>query len=188
MNIFLEIGACDFDTCAEWQTWAGHIYEPSPYFARRLRNMTRNRVIEKAVGGKSGLLDYYGHIEDCVVSEEWQRGVGGFTHEVNGVKYGQKARDSLGCSSIKMEVITLNEAMETLVKDIGTPDLLKMDTEGMDLNILKSYDWYVKPLIIKCENGKCREPDVITEEMIFIIEKAGYKVWNEEYDIYAIRK
>ncbi|MGB1915938.1 MAG: FkbM family methyltransferase, partial [Paracoccaceae bacterium] len=60
-------------------------------------------------------------------------------------------------------------------------DFLKIDTEGHELNILKSFSFKVRPRSIKVEH-RLTDDLAISE----ILRQENYLTWTEENDIYAI--
>ena len=60
-------------------------------------------------------------------------------------------------------------------------DFLKIDTEGHELNILKSFSFNVRPRSIKVEH-RLTDDLAISE----ILRQENYLTWTEQNDIYAI--
>lgn len=77
---------------------------------------------------------------------------------------------------IEIETITFNELMERCCNGVNI-DLLTLDTEGMDLRILKSIDWdKYAPLIICVESASYSRSgeEEKDEELIQFLESKGY--------------
>ena len=60
-------------------------------------------------------------------------------------------------------------------------DYLKIDTEGHELNIIKSYSWKIKPTFIKLEHSHI--DNLYCESLL---KDLGYLVYREANDLYAI--
>lgn len=101
------------------------------------------------------------------------------------------------------EFIVKTTTLDKLIEkyELEHIDLLKIDTEGHDLPILMSYSWKILPSIIKFEHCHYsgREYDYSRvginqekhtqeyENFISRLESMGYKVWEENQDVYCVR-
>ena len=113
---------------------------------------------------------------------EWMHGIGTLLpkeqHEMKAIR--QHPRFDSFIVEEEVECMTLNALiMKHRVKKI---DFLKVDAEGYDCIILKSYDFRIKPDLIKVEYKHCGE-DGLRE----ILDAQGYHVYKESMDLYANR-
>ena len=185
MKTFIEIGACDFDTCLPLARngWAGILVEPVKELYDNLRIQASPYKfvhVENVV-----ISDYDGTI-DFHVSEgtDWTRGISSVASDNHkGTKMFEEW-DGVNKQFLKetrqMECLTLDTLLE--IYGIKQIDFLKMDTEGHETNIIEAYSWRIKPTMIKLEHSHIDDIN-----MKRILEEQGYIVWTEQNDMYAIR-
>jgi FkbM family methyltransferase len=177
----VEIGAANFDTLLPLAKmgWSGVIVEPVPYLAQQLIDMSRGydvQVIQKAVS------DFDGEIDIAIARDDgsW---LAGCSHVISGNHLGYKLstnKDRVGDfdENITVPCITLDTLLDYCG---GECDLLKVDTEGHELNIFMNYSFDVKPSLIKVEH-KHIDDNILRRKL----ETNGYMVWTEKDDLYAV--
>ena len=72
--------------------------------------------------------------------------------------------------------------------DIKHIDFLKIDTEGNDYNIIKGYDFRVKPKLIKIESEHLHHNTDKEEFKQYVINELQYAVHEEERDWWLFNK
>ena len=182
MKTFVEIGACDFDTCLPlaMNGWAGVLVEPVKELADNLSKQTGIYpfvdVANVVISDYDGTIDFNISKGDgwvrgmsCVASENHQ-GEMLFDYKEN-EKYLNETRQ-LNCYTLDSLLYHYN------IKQI---DFLKIDTEGHEKNILDVYSWDVKPTFIKMEHSHI--DDIAMKKFL---EEKGYMVYTEKEDLYAI--
>lgn len=191
MKTFLEIGSCDFDTCANWTNWQGHLYEPNPFFCGKLKEIIADKkfggekkIFQEGVARTTEVKKYAGHIGGYEFND-WYRGIGGFHHSSENYNFDGIAHKHQ-LTTLDVSCVSLDVAVTRVLTAFQALDFLKTDTEGMDLEILEGYSWSYCPTFIKCENGIDRTPDVFTENIVKLLRSKGYTTWTEERDIYAV--
>ena len=181
-KFFLEIGAANFDTLlplAE-QGWHGTVVEPVPYLAEQLREMFKDYpnvdIVQKAVS------DYDGEVELIVGNDDhWVTGV---SHVVSDNHLGYRLSEHPDRQNDFSEVITVPcVTLDTLLHDWEYCDLMKVDTEGHELNIFMNYSFRVKPSLIKVEHKHVSD-SILRRKL----ETNGYMVWTEKDDLYAVNQ
>ena len=60
-------------------------------------------------------------------------------------------------------------------------DVMKVDTEGHELNILMNYSFRIKPRFVKIEHKHVDDTLLVRK-----LEENGYMVWTEKDDIYGV--
>lgn len=132
--------------------WHGTNIDPNPYTIR-LFNKARPQDKNICSGvGNAGTLMYYQFSDPAVntfkkeEAEKWK---------------GKSFLKFLGTTDV--EVRPLSELIE------GPIDLLSIDAEGMDLEVLQSYDWKQYPKVIVIEGDASKQ---------FLVQK-GYRLYTE---------
>ena len=180
-KLFVEIGVADFNTCLPLleNGWRGFFVEPVPRYAQWLREQTADKdatVIEAAISDHDGMTPF-------LIAKEAGLWIDGASHVDSDEHIGTKVlhlprNDNFIESRVDVHCMTL----DTLLMRFGIThvDLMKIDTEGHEMNILMDYSWKVKPTSLKIEH--CHVDD---EKLIEILESQGYFCQREEWDIYA---
>jgi FkbM family methyltransferase len=142
----------------------GVLVEPNPVYAKKLREVRpRDTVIAKGVGVTGeAMADYYDFGEDGQENT--------FSKEQADklVALGMKLR-----SVVKMPLVSVNDVLAQNFRR-GAPSLVSIDTEGLDLAILKSLDfgrW--RPPVICAETAEVGSNRVLGEIAEFLRTK-GY--------------
>jgi len=184
MKTFLEIGACDFDTCAPLAKngWSGVMVEPVKELADNLVKMTHGLDVKIE---NSVISDYDGMIEFHVSEgNDWVRGISSVASTNHKGERMFDIDNSYNKRYLKetrqLECMTLDSLIDKY--NLTEIDFLKMDVEGHETNIMESYSWKIKPSFIKMEHQHIDDIN-----MKRILEEQGYIVWTEDRDIYAVR-
>jgi len=180
-NFFIEIGSCDFDTCLPLakQGWRGIVVEANPEIFSSVREMFKGTAVQCL---NCAVTDFNGNIDiKLAVGQDWVRGI---SHVVHQDHMGNRLSDHPSNKDNYGGVATvLGVALNSLVEACGVSqvDFLKIDTEGHEINILKNYNWRVRPKFIKVEHR-------LTDDLLLceILNKQGYITWTEANDIYAV--
>jgi len=184
MKTFVEIGACDFDTCLPLAKngWSGLLIEPVQELY--------NNLVEQAAPypfvqvANVVCSDYIGEIDfNISTGEEWTRGISSVAspnHKGGNLfEYQDGMNRKFLKETRKLPCYTLDKILEMYnIRDI---DYLKLDTEGHERNILESYSWSVHPSFIKLEHAHI--DDIWMKNFL---EQKGYIVYVEQQDIYAV--
>jgi FkbM family methyltransferase len=183
MKTFVEIGTCDFDTLRPLcdSGWRGIMVEPYQPFLDNIEDHDNLIKVNNAVGLYDGTTSYRKVKQELVekLVDESYKGMGTIT-SITPFDTSNDYIDKL--EEHQVSVITFDTLMTTL--DITEIDYLKIDTEGMDFDILKSIDYIkYKINVIKMEHSYCDEKLVID----FLINN-GYHCELFIDDIIAIKK
>jgi FkbM family methyltransferase len=133
-NLCIDIGANQGDYSAELLSHTASIvlaFEPQPSIFPRLREMQaqypqRFFPVNCGVGDKTGNLDlHYGDDRSCLAS---------FVAEINEIK----SVGAVNTKIVNVPVVTLDQFLDTqtLLKLPAHIDLLKIDTEGFEMNVI----------------------------------------------------
>jgi FkbM family methyltransferase len=180
---FIEVGACDFDTCIPLlqNGWRGVMVEP----VERIANSLESKLIDydNVALVRDVISDYDGEIEfiESIDRTDWVRGI---SHVNSSNHKGARMLDwesnysFRGDTSVK-KCMTL-DSLVTL-SGFSKIDYLKVDVEGHETNVLEAYSWNIKPTFIKLEHSHIDD-----KRMRILLETKGYMVYVERNDIYAI--
>lgn len=182
LKTFVEIGTCDFDTLYHFlnKGWKGIMIDPYQPFLDKLEDHPNLTKLCVAISTGETTADYY-YINDETV-KEWgeleYRGMGSIAKDsILHLDTAYKGR----LNKIPVPTRTFNSVMEEL--KVTEIDYLRVDTEGMDLNIIKSID-YDKFLVklIKAETNYC-DPYIMGS----FLDDMGYHIEYFSNDIIAIK-
>jgi FkbM family methyltransferase len=171
-GFFVEIGASDgilLSNCyllEESYNWDGICIEPIPYKFEKLQKNRKCKCIDKAVFSKSDLeVDFSVH----KYGEHYEDGISGITDYLDRHKSKVKQNETI----IKVKTQTLNEILE----ENNSPniiDYLSLDTEGTELEILKSVNLNkYKFRIISVGHNYIKER---RNEIFVLLTNYGYKL------------
>ena len=174
-KVFVEIGVCDFDTLEPLlkNGWTGYFVEPIPQYADELSHLN---ISECAISNKNGTMEMY--MSKGI--NEWSKGI---SHAVE--QQGEKLLEYAGNQKFLDRKIEVNcYTLQTYLKDnnITQIDLLKVDTEGHEMDIFEAYDWSVKPTFMKIVHYHIN--DIKLSEMS---QEEGYITSTESGDMYCVR-
>lgn len=183
MKTFVEIGCCDFDTLRPLcdKGWSGVMIDPYRPYLDNIEDHKNLTKINLAVALYEGSTEYT-RINDSFIEEKgdyFHKGMGTITN-ITTIKSTDYFEGYL--ETHKVETITFDKLMTKL--GITEIDYLKIDTEGMDFDILKSIDYNkYKINLIKMEHSYCDEKLVIQ-----FLTNNGYHCELFPDDIMAIKK
>ena len=183
MKTFVEIGTCDFDTLRHLcdSGWRGVMVEPYQPFLDNIEDHENLTKINKAVGLYNGTTTYK-RVTDVDLEKMGDESYKGMGTISNNTTF-DTTEDYVGkLETHKVELTTFDSLMTKL--KISEIDYLKIDTEGMDFDILKSIDYTkYKINVIKMEHSYCDEKLVID-----FLNNNGYHCELFIDDIIAIKK
>jgi len=181
MKFFIEIGSSDFDTLIPLakQGWHGIIVEPIKYYLDRIERVPGVIYENAAITPQEGTFQIKRWDPEFINSQGqfWMHGSGNLNLKYNVFEANKKLKDHEIVEDVKG--ITLDQLLDK--HKVSQIDYLKIDTEGYDSLILESYDFRIKPTVIRAEHVHCGA-DRITE----ILESQGYLVYKEPNDVYAV--
>lgn len=185
IKTFVEIGACDFDTCLPLlkNGWNGLFVEAVPELAQSLIEQTKEYVFSEVI---NKVITTYDGVIDFAIAEEggvdnWRRGI---SHVMSDNHTGEKLLTLSENEGFLKRVVSLPcLTLDTLIdsKDLSNIDFLKLDIEGHEADVLYAYSWKIKPSLIKLEHSHIDDVKMRT-----FLESMGYMVYVEPRDIYAI--
>ena len=178
---FIEIGTCDFRTLRYLcdQGWEGVMVDPHQPFLNNIPNHKDLTKVCVAIGPESKTAKYY-KIKDEILnqSELDYRGMGSIDPKSPLLFEEYKGT----VESYDVQVITFDDLIR--VSGIGNEiDYLKIDTEGMDLDIVQSIDldkYNIK--VILCEVRSWWE-----DHLKDYLEQNGYLVQILYDDLFAVK-
>jgi|TARA_R110000744_G_scaffold333316_1_gene438717 FkbM family methyltransferase len=187
---FIEVGSCDFNTLNNLadEGWRGFIIDPMEKY---LNNIPRKEGVHYLPIGldhvKGERMIHYASDSQVGWDRDWA-GMSTFLSKDErdwGHNINDSSEDLLGC-----ELLIKTDTFENIIEEynIESIDFLKIDTEGYDFEIIKSFPWgnkQLKPSIIKCEIDKLSYLHKL--EIKKYLEKRLYHVYLEEHDLYAIK-
>ncbi|AMJ61025.1 FkbM family methyltransferase [Bosea sp. PAMC 26642] len=174
---FAEIGA--FDGVLHSNTyfletdhgWSGVLVEPNPLLFTKLKASRTALCLEKAVYRESGQRLSF------VASEE----IGTLAEYAEADGYAKDRRNAISTGGlITVETVTFDE-MATMDAAAGTGfDYVSLDTEGSELDILRSIDLARHPIALFTIEHNFVEPR--REQMHTLLAEAGYQRLNVGFD------
>lgn len=185
MKTFVEIGCCDFNTLRDLcdSGWKGIMIDPHQPYLDNIEDHENLIKINKAVGLYNGKTTYK-RINDCYIEKTKDHDYKGMGTITNLTSL-DTTKDYEGYIETHIvELTTIMDLLNTL--KINKIDYLKIDTEGMDFDILKSIDYNsIEINFIKMEHKHfyCDEQHVIN----FLSDK-GFHCEPFPDDIMAIKK
>ena len=188
IKTFIEIGTSDFDTCIDLVrkgNWMGIMCEPSPPYFQSLEKQIEETPYSKNVFLENvAISDYNGQTAFTVSKQDgpdWVKGISSITapHHKGERLFDKEENHKWIDKHIEVQCMTLN----TLISKYNFEHInyLKIDTEGHELNIIESYDWEIKPDIIRIEHSHIDDLN-----MAKILQDVGYTTYIERFDIYGI--
>jgi FkbM family methyltransferase len=148
----------------------GVLVEPNPAFCRRLKaQRPKDKVLNIGVGAASEVsADYYmiggsgGEYLNTFSREE--------AEEYTAKSHGMHAIEKI----IKMPLININKIIEQNFQ--GTPQFISIDTEGFDLEILKSLDFNRHRPCILCVETLIFGTTHVKIEILDLMKSKGYSI------------
>jgi len=199
MKVFVEIGVGLFGTCHQLleNGWRGIMIEPLKEVCDKIVPHPNLSVENVAISTEKG-TEILLRVNDENTFKEPSLVLG-----MSGLKKGfnpllGKNYDGL-VNEIEVETVTIQDIIEKYkLKEI---DFLKVDTEGMDIEILLDYSFDILPTMIKFEHvhgsGTIYDYSFVgldqiasTQKYLSLIDRLkslGYLVYQENEDVYCIR-
>lgn len=76
---------------------------------------------------------------------------------------------------LSIEIISLNKIIDKYSNKFSNIDFLSIDVEGFEMEVMKSYDWRIKPQLIVLEsNGQIKNGQNVISEHLKFLENHGY--------------
>jgi FkbM family methyltransferase len=175
---YLDIGA--FDPTVSSNTYlfylkgsGGVLVEPNPALCRTLtRHRPRDTVLNVGIGGsEAAAADYYLLADASNDLDQLNTFSKEEADRVVALGGGRRIR-----KIIKMPLVSINKIMKDHFQ--GAPDFISTDTEGLDLDILKSLDFdRFRPPVVCAEAGAWGDGIKIVE----LMRSKGYSVRGATY-------
>jgi FkbM family methyltransferase len=150
----------------------GLLIEPNPVFAEKLRKARpRDTVLEVGIGVSDvEEADYF------VLDGDGQLNT-----------FSKKQADTMVAlhhrkieKTMKRKLVKLNEVLEANFKR-GSPHVISVDAEGMDLEILKSIDWKRWRPMLVCAETADPETGKVEREIVDFMATQGYTARGSTY-------
>ena len=189
-KIFIEIGSCDFDTLNHFanEGWSGFIIDPMKKYLNNIPRKEGVQYLPIAIDHVKGerIIHY---AEDSIVGEDKDfAGMSTFI-PLGERNWGFQNGDNGKMDLLSGEMLIQTDTFKNVIKNYGIEriDFLKIDTEGYDFEILKSFPWdylALRPKIIKVEHFHILDG---IQKMKEYLEDRSYHVYTEVHDLYAIK-
>lgn len=173
MKTFLEIGSCDFDNLnyLSHYGWKGVIVEPIAKYLDNIIRLDNIQYINAAITDKDGISNMY-VAPDHITQKD---------PDYKGMSTLYKNSNSNLTEVVEVKTMTFDTLFN--ITDITEIDYLKIDTEGYDGVILKSFPWdRIHPKYIKFES---RHIDV--RPILLLLEMQGYHCEVDSENTYAFK-
>jgi len=186
MSFFVEVGACDFDTCEQLikNGWKGLVIEPVKVYFDRLPKYDSIIYENIAIDSNNGhSIIHYIDPKYITENNKWEKGISSLLSSGGPLNLTNNQHIKRYKNPIKQDIqtYTLNRICEK--HNIKNIDFLKIDTEGHDLKVLKSIDLNnINVKMIKIEHKHLIAADIISH-----LKQYNYLVYQENEDIYAIK-
>ena len=193
--IFVKVGANDGvtnDPCGrtflENSNWKGLLIEPVPYCVDKLQKIYHDPrfIIEQCAIGNSTCSSVFYHVSEEAKNHlkdlpEWYDQIGSFNRD-HILKHLDGALEPYIIENT-INILPLTLVLEK--RDINQIDFLHVDTEGYDLEVLKSLNFNkFKPLFLYIEHKHLSMSD--KNELINLLKSNDYQIFEEFCDFLAI--
>jgi FkbM family methyltransferase len=196
---FIKVGANDGvtgDPCGNGflkaKRWNGVLIEPIPYVFERLKSVycdtERFRCLQVAVSNQDGKATIY-FVSEAAQSEisdlpVWWNQIASFVP--GHIEKHIEGRLTRFIQQTEVEALTLRSLMR--LHKLECPSFLHIDTEGHDLEVLKSYDFGAgSPEVVLIEHQHLSDSD--SEELAGLLRSKGYKtVFKTRFDLLAFQR
>jgi len=189
-KIFIEIGSCDFDTLNHFanEGWSGFIIDPMKKYLNNIPRKEGVKYLPIAIDHVKGerIIHY---AEDNIVDQDKDfAGMSTFI-PLNERDWGCRNVKGGKMDFLSGKMLIQTDTFRNVIRDysIERIDFLKIDTEGYDFEILKSFPWdnvLLRPKIIKVEHYHVVNG---ISEITKYLEDRSYHVYTEVHDLYAIK-
>jgi FkbM family methyltransferase len=192
--VFVKVGANDGitgDPCGDEflsrKQWRGILIEPIPYCVEKLRLVYKDQerfTIEPVAVGPPGEATIYYVAKEAMTALDdlptWYDQLGGFSRSHIVTHLSERIVPFIRESKISVE--SLNAILAR--NRVGHIDFLHVDTEGHDLEVLKTIDFnQFKPKSIYIEHKHLSKPH--REDLRMMLLRQGYRVRNAGTDFFA---
>lgn len=156
---FVDVGANDGKTGSmtydlEKEGWSGILIEPNPLLVENIKKTRTSPVFQNAISSKEGELPFY-----IVEGPSNLHGLSRFNYTKEFEDHVKRSGGEVKKTIVDVKKIStiMNEA-----KDLDKVDFLKIDVEGHELEVLKSFDFdkYRPTLIVTEDNFKDADKSV----------------------------
>ena len=174
-KFFVEIGSNYFDTLVGLADngWRGLVVEPVPEYFNKIQKIEGIYYENVAVGNEVKMISFY-YIPEEIIEKNalpaWARGLGSINknHPIIMANGWQNL-----VKEIPIQMLTVKDLLNKY--DIKKIDYLKIDTEGMDCEILNQFD-ISKISEILFEHKHCLSTDVDAELQRLKENNFSYKI------------
>ena len=147
--------------------WRGIVVEPLPAMEPLFRVVRpRDKYLKMGIAERSGFLDYYIYDNPFLNS---------FSREES-----QKNAEALGAKftgQIAIPVDTLASILSKEMSNSDSIDFMSIDTEGYDLEVLRSNDWTrYRPKFLMVEINKNNVVDLTDEPVVVYLRSKNYDI------------
>jgi FkbM family methyltransferase len=199
MKVFVEIGVGLFGTCQQLldNGWRGIMVEPLKEVCDQIPQHPNLSVECVAISTKTGTETLL-KVNDHTIYDEPDVYLG-----MSGLKIGFNPLYDKGYEGTLTEIEVPTMTIEDIIKKYNLKEinLLKVDTEGMDIEILYNYSFNILPTMIKFEHAhgsgevydyswvglNQKEIGEKFQKLLSKLESLGYIVWKEKEDVYCVR-
>jgi FkbM family methyltransferase len=188
---YIEIGTSDFETmCQEHPNLVGLSIEPLDIYCNRLPAQENLIRVNCAISNFKGHgVVWYVHPDDIDAYDlpQWLKGCNSFNSIHPSTKAELDKRELSHLLRFKyVEVLTWKDLVARY--DITQVNYLKIDTEGLDFDIIKTIDFNsINIKLIKTEHEHISDQGYTLEEMVDFLKENNYIIEIFETDIVAIK-
>ncbi len=172
MKNYIEIGSCYFNTLTHLSTslgWNGTIVEPIKKFIDKLPQLDNVQYLNYAIDTERGTRDMYLFADEIAEADQDFHGMSSLYHNHGDKQY-----------RLQVNTITYKDLLYlTGYKEL---ELLKIDTEGHDLVILKEALRQGNPIP---QRIIVEHKHVDADEMLEVLHHFGYDVTKDEENYYG---
>lgn len=189
-GVFIDIGAFDGihysnTFLLEERGWKGLCIEPDPEQYKKLVKNRKCICLPYAIDNKEGISEF------LVIKEKGYRSglVSNYTNDLEkklSSLFGKNYKKNQNkCEIISVETKTINSILDTYLSGIFKIDVLNIDTEGSEINIIKSISFqkYFISFLLFESHYFSKKSKKIEKNMIEFIESKGFEmIWRGKRD------
>lgn len=200
MKHFVEIGSADFNTLLPLCElgWKGVCVEPVETLAQNLKEEVKSKGYPVEILN-CAISDFDGDAELVEVTQfdwdddnKWAIGVSHLSSKHDNGEWCGRLLENVNqiipreykdvpCQTLNSLINYLRNESVVFRGFEDVIDFMRIDTEGHEVNILKAYDWEIKPNVIKVEHVHCDKGSLTT-----VLENQKYFIQEEQYDLYGL--
>lgn len=133
----------------------GVLVEPNDEYCKKIKKYRpRDSALAVGVGAKEGMVDFHAFKRTTRSTFSHEQALA-WEHESGEVSVSEKKK-----------IITLNTIIRDHCKGVA-PDIVSIDAEGLDMEIISSFNWSVKPKIFCIESA---------DQIQSFLEEKGYEL------------